>query len=605
MASDAAVTTAFNARDKVLIKSLSRIEGRLGKIGNTAQRSFDKASRSGSRFGDIVKGIIVADVIKRGARALWDMAKGAVQLASDLMEVQNVVDVTFRGDAPIINKWAKNAINAFGISELQAKKFTGTMGAMIKSSGISGDQLVNMSTKLTGLSGDFASFFNLPIEEAFGKIRAGISGETEPLKQLGINMSVANLQAFALTKGITKSWKAMTQAEQVQLRFNFLMKASADAQGDFSRTLEESMANQQRVMSTRFEQASATIMKGFIPVITKAMGIVNKKLASINFDKMAEKIKIGIDAFISFSKIVAKAVIPVVKSVASTVKIMANEFAPFASLVIGMLIPGIQIAFNIFKALIPVLQFLAPIIPALVAGMIAYNAALKVQAGLQAAKMFFGMVKAIQAAAASQGLLNIVMDANPIGAVIIAITALIAVGVLLFKNWDLVKRKFFEWTSVFDNPIFAGIATILLPFVTIPILIARNWERVAAVVSNAIDIAKKAGSAVAGFLGFGDAATSPQIETSPQATAPPITSVNDAIITKTGKVIKTNPDDNIIATKNEPQREAPNAEQARARAQNVNFQGQLNIAGAPPGSTVESKTEGAPPVQMNLLGANP
>ena len=129
-----------------------------------------------------------------------------VKVASDLSEVENVVNKTFGEEGSgKIDTWAKNAAVSFGLSELSAKKMNGTMGAMLKSAGLTDDAVMDMSTSLTGLAGDMASFYNLDSEEAFNKLRAGINGETEPLKQLGINMSQANLAAFALAEGIKKT----------------------------------------------------------------------------------------------------------------------------------------------------------------------------------------------------------------------------------------------------------------------------------------------------------------------------------------------------------------------------------------------------------------
>lgn len=107
---------------------------------------------------------------------------------------------------------------------------------MLKSSGVAQNAASDMSVALAGLAGDIASFYNIDTDTAFYKIRAGISGEIEPLKQLGINMSVANMSAYALANGITKSWTSMTQAEQATLRYNYLMSVTKDAQGDFART---------------------------------------------------------------------------------------------------------------------------------------------------------------------------------------------------------------------------------------------------------------------------------------------------------------------------------------------------------------------------------
>ena len=114
-------------------------------------------------------------------KALLDFGKDAIQAASDLEEVQNVVDVTFGDDAAKIEKWAKAAGTQFGLTETQAKKFTSTLGAMMKSAGLAGPEIVDMSTDLAGLAADMASFYNLDFDTAFQKIRSGISGETEPL----------------------------------------------------------------------------------------------------------------------------------------------------------------------------------------------------------------------------------------------------------------------------------------------------------------------------------------------------------------------------------------------------------------------------------------
>ena len=215
--------------------------------------------------------------ITAGAIAL---GKKGVELASDLTEVQNVVDVTFGPEgAGKIDAFAKKALNSFGITELEAKKFNGTLGALMKSAGISGEALTTMSRNLTALSGDMASFHNLSAEEAFEKLRSGISGETEPLKQLGINMSVANMEAFALSKGIGKSFSAMTQGEKTMLRYQYLMAKTTDVQGDFART-SDSFSNQQKLLKANISQLAAEGAKGLLPVLTKGTKAMNDFLAS-------------------------------------------------------------------------------------------------------------------------------------------------------------------------------------------------------------------------------------------------------------------------------------------------------------------------------------
>ena len=214
-------------------------------------------------------------------KMLLSIGKDALQAASDLEEVQNVVDVTFGSTgAKKIEAWAKAAGDQFGLTETQAKRFTSTLGAMMKSSGLAGDEIVDMSTDMAGLAADMASFYNLDFDTAFQKIRSGISGETEPLKQLGINMSVANLEAFALQKGLDKTFSEMTQGEQVMLRYQYLMSATADAQGDFSRTMD-GFANSKRLFETNLETLKTNLGGFIMDVVTPAIAGINEFFAAL------------------------------------------------------------------------------------------------------------------------------------------------------------------------------------------------------------------------------------------------------------------------------------------------------------------------------------
>ena len=220
-------------------------------------KKWDKAAEQSTEniegfFKGMLKGIVGAFSAAGIAKLILDWGKAAVQAASDLQEVQNVVDVTFGDSARQIQTWSEAAGKQYGLTETQAKRYASTIGAMLKSQGVAHEQMLSMSKDLAGLAADMASFYNLDFDTAFEKIRSGITGETMPLKQLGINMSVATLEAFALEQGITKSYSAMSQGEQTMLRYQYLMKATADAQGDFART-SDSMANASRRVSASWE----------------------------------------------------------------------------------------------------------------------------------------------------------------------------------------------------------------------------------------------------------------------------------------------------------------------------------------------------------------
>lgn len=244
---------------------------------NTVNRDVTRAT-SGMTAAFKKLGIVIASAL--AVKKLFDFGKASIELASDLTEVQNVVDVTFGQMSQEINAWSKSTLEDFGLSELSAKKYSSTLGAMMKSSGLAGEQMKDMSKTLTELSADMASFYNLSNDEAFNKIRSGISGETEPLKQLGINMSVANLEAYALSQGITKSYQSMDQAEQTLLRYNYLLSVSKDAQGDFART-SGSWANQVKLLNEQWNILKGTIGQGLINALAPVLQVVNTLIARL------------------------------------------------------------------------------------------------------------------------------------------------------------------------------------------------------------------------------------------------------------------------------------------------------------------------------------
>lgn len=297
---DGQVVFEITADGKQAIASVRDITNAI----NRETRNWDQATRQStdnieSSFSGMVKKIAAGISAAKIGKAIVDWGKAAVDAASDLAEVQNVVDVTFGDGAKQIESWSKTAGKQFGLTETQAKKFASTLGAMMKSAGMSGDEIIGMSTDLAGLAADMASFYNLDFETAFQKIRSGISGETEPLKQLGVNMSVANLEAFALEQGITKSFNAMTQGEQTMLRYQYLMQATADAQGDFSRT-SDGFANASRRIETALNTintAGGNLLMTVVEPLTAGLADILEKVTAQPDETLFDKVgAIDIDA---------------------------------------------------------------------------------------------------------------------------------------------------------------------------------------------------------------------------------------------------------------------------------------------------------------------
>ena len=216
------------------------------------------------------KSLVAAFAVKK----LVDFGKSCIELGSDLSEVQNVVDVTFPHMSKQIDQFAKNASTQFGLSETMSKRFTGTFGAMAKAFGFNEKAAYDMSTTLTGLSGDVASFYNISQDEAYTKLKSVFTGETESLKDLGIVMTQTALDSYALANGFGKTTANMSEMEKVALRYQFVQSQLTSAAGDFSRT-SDGWANQVRILQLQFDSLKATIGQGLINVLSPVIKVIN------------------------------------------------------------------------------------------------------------------------------------------------------------------------------------------------------------------------------------------------------------------------------------------------------------------------------------------
>ena len=232
-----------------------------------------KKQASGLKSAFAGVGKVIASALAVGA--LVNFGKQAIELGSNVAEVQNVVDVSFGEMAYRIEDFAKTSVQNFGMSQLAAKKTASTYMSMARGMGLSMDAAADMSLSLTGLTADVASFYNISQELADIKLRSIFTGETETLKDLGVVMTQANLEAFALSQGINKTVQEMSQAEQVQLRYAFVMNSLSLAQGDFART-SNSWANQTRILSMQWQEFMSIIGQALITVFTPLLRVLNQ-----------------------------------------------------------------------------------------------------------------------------------------------------------------------------------------------------------------------------------------------------------------------------------------------------------------------------------------
>ena len=215
-----------------------------------------------------------------GIKKLVDFGKQCLELGSDLAEVQNVVDVTFPKMTAQVDEFARSAAQSFGLSETMAKQYTGTFGAMAKAFGFTEKQAYDMGSTLTGLAGDVASFYNISQDEAYTKLKSVFTGETESLKDLGVVMTQTALDSYAMANGFGKTTSAMSEAEKVALRYQFVQDKLSAAQGDFART-SGSWANQCRILSLQLQSLMATIGQGLINLFTPIIRVINTVIGKL------------------------------------------------------------------------------------------------------------------------------------------------------------------------------------------------------------------------------------------------------------------------------------------------------------------------------------
>lgn len=255
-------TSGFNKGTKAITKQSSKLGGIMSGAFSTAL------------------GLGVAQMAEQIIQSLVAVGEKAIELASDMDEVQNVVDTAFGEMAYKCEDFANIAIDQFGMSRLSAKQTASTYMAMAKSMGLSMDAASDMAIETAKLTGDVASFYNISTDLASTKLKSIFTGETETLKDLGVVMTEVNLKQYALQKGITKSYSAMSQAEKVSLRYNFVMDSLADAQGDFART-SDSWANQTRILSERFKELLSILGGGLIRALTPVLHLINNILSAL------------------------------------------------------------------------------------------------------------------------------------------------------------------------------------------------------------------------------------------------------------------------------------------------------------------------------------
>ena len=246
--------SAFPSRIQRLIRSTEQ-------YNNTVRR----ATNSTSAWGTVVNGLKFGTMIY-GLRRLASMIGTAVTQSNAYQENLNLFTVAMGEYAQEAFNYGQTVSEVLGIDLSDWIRNQGVFNTLLTGFGDTAERAALMSKNLTQLGYDLSSFFNISVEDAMQKLQSGISGELEPLRRLGYDLSQARLEAVALSLGIDKSVMSMTQAEKAELRYYAIMTQVTTAQGDLSRTLE-APANQLRVLSAQFNMAARSIGNIFIPAL--------------------------------------------------------------------------------------------------------------------------------------------------------------------------------------------------------------------------------------------------------------------------------------------------------------------------------------------------
>lgn len=199
----------------------------------------------------------------------------AVKSAGDFVETLGKTDVVFDEMTDSVMSWSENAIDAMGMAQSTALEMASTYSDMASGMGIVSAESASMSMNLTQLAADIASFKNKGLSEVNTALMGIFTGETESLKQLGIVMTQANLQQYAYSQGITQTIDKLSQAEQVQLRYSYVMAQSANAQGDFART-GDNLNNRVRKLTETLKELATSYGSTLTEKVAGVVGVLQQ-----------------------------------------------------------------------------------------------------------------------------------------------------------------------------------------------------------------------------------------------------------------------------------------------------------------------------------------
>lgn len=204
----------------------------------------------------------------------------SINIASDLTEVQNVVDVTFGKYKSMVEDMAATSITDFGMSELTVKQISSRFQAMGSAMGFAQGEMAKTSIALTSLVADMSSFYNVSQEDVAEDLESIFTGQTRPLRTYGLDLTEATLKEWAMKQGMDANIDSMSQMEKTMLRYQYVMANTGAAQGDFLRT-QDTWANQVRILRQNLEQLSIVVGRTFINALKPLVRYLNVAVQAI------------------------------------------------------------------------------------------------------------------------------------------------------------------------------------------------------------------------------------------------------------------------------------------------------------------------------------
>lgn len=302
---DAKATENLKVKLNYAIAELNNMQRELKETTNelnTKSSAWYKLSQSMNSAGEKMKSVgdkmssIGSKLSTAVTLPLVGIGTAATKMAMDAVESENLFEVAMGSMAGDARKWSEETSKSLGLNAYNVRKNVATYNAMLTSMGLTSQESLKMSEGLTQLSYDMASFYNLKPEEAFEKLKSGISGEAEPLKALGILVNDNTIKTYAYSHGIAKQGEQLTEAQKVQARYGAILDATKNAQGDLARTMD-SPTNKLRVMKEQAEQLGIQFGQLLIPILEKLMGVIKPlmdKFQGLSKEQQETIIKIGL-----------------------------------------------------------------------------------------------------------------------------------------------------------------------------------------------------------------------------------------------------------------------------------------------------------------------